>query len=228
MSGSAWRSSATAEEERPAVAAHLEGCDTCRADVRAFSETAWTLAETAEREPPARLRAAIVDRGTRDGGVSAPRPTWRERIVDAVRRPVPAAIPIGLAIALVVALVGYGGARRDADRYATAVAGVAGARVVPMAPTGELGNVRGSLVLPVNGATPYLILELPAPPSGKTWEAWVLHGEQALAAGITDEHGITTLVLTAPLGAGDAVAVTLEPSGGVQKVTGNPVLVGKT
>ncbi len=191
------------EEERPAVAAHLEGCDTCRADVRAFSETAWTLAETAEREPPARLRAAIVDRATRDGGVSAPRPSWRERIVDAVRWPVPAAIPIGLAIALVVA-------------------------VVPMAPTGELGNVRGSLVLPVNGATPYLILELPAPPSGKTWEAWVLHGEQALAAGITDEHGITTLVLTAPLGAGDAVAVTLEPSGGVQKVTGNPVLVGKT
>src|SRR2546427_629829 len=78
------------------------------------------------------------------------------------------------------------------------------------------------------GAAPYLILDLPAAPSGKTWEAWVLRGETPLAAGITNDRGVTTLVLTAPLTTGDGVAVTLEPSGGVDRVTGNPVLAGKT
>jgi anti-sigma-K factor RskA len=88
--------------------------------------------------------------------------------------------------------------------------------------------VRRSLVIPVSGAAPYLILDLPAAPSGKTWEAWILRGETPLAAGITNDRGVTTLVLTAPLASGDGIAVTLEPSGGVDRVTGNPVLAGKT
>jgi len=56
----------------------------------------------------------------------------------------------------------------------------------------------------------------------------VLRGETPLAAGITNDRGVTTLVLTAPLASGDGVAVTLEPSGGVDRVTGAPVLAGKT
>jgi hypothetical protein len=37
--------------------------------------------------------------------------------------------------------------------------------------------------------------------------------ELSVAAAITDERGVTTIVLTAPLATGDTVAVTLEPSG---------------
>jgi len=131
-------------------------------------------------------------------------------------------------VLLLVSLAAYAGARRDSDRYASALSGIAGARVVALAPTGEVAGVRGSLVIPANGAAPYLILDLPAAPSGKTWEAWVLRGETPLAAGITNDRGVTTLLLTAPLTTGDGVAVTLELSGGVDRVTGNPVLAGKT
>jgi anti-sigma-K factor RskA len=56
----------------------------------------------------------------------------------------------------------------------------------------------------------------------------VIKGETPLAAGITSDRGVTTLVLTAPVASGDTVAVTLEPSGGVDRVTGAPVLAGKT
>jgi hypothetical protein len=195
--------------------------------VRAFGEAVWALAETAQRDAPASLRAAIVARARRY------RPDVRRRdrlavLVDAFLRPVPLAVPVALAVLLAVALSGYGAARRDADRYAAALSAVVGARVVTLVPTGEFPGVRGSLVVPANGAAPYLVLDLPAAPSAKTWEAWIIRGETPLAAGITDERGVTTLVLTAPLGSGDTVAVTLEPSGGVERVTGKPVLAGKT
>jgi anti-sigma factor RsiW len=210
-------------EEARAVRAHLDGCEACRAELRALDEAAFAIAGTAERDVPAGLRDVIVERARREGA-----PHRTASFLDIFRRPVPVAFPVALAVLLAISLALYGGARRDSDRYASALSGIAGARVVALAPTGEVAGVRGSLVIPADGSAPYLILDLPAAPSGKTWEAWVLRGETPLAAGITNDRGVTTLVLTAPFAIGDGVAVTLEPSGGVDRVTGAPVLAGKT
>ena len=213
-------------DEARAVRAHVAGCQSCGAELRALEEAAFAVVATAERDVPDGLRTKIVERARREG---VPRQAPSSPLFDLFRRPAPLAIPVTLAVLLAVSLAAYAGARRDADRYASAIAGIAGARVVALAPTGEVAGVRGSLVIPADGAAPYLILDLPAAPSGKTWEAWVLRAlESPLAAGITNERGVTTLVLTAPLASGDGVAVTLEPSGGVDRVTGNPVLAGKT
>jgi len=212
-------------DEARAVRAHLEGCAECRAELRALDEAAFAIAATAERDVPAGLRDRIVDRARRE---RMARRVPSASFLDILRRPVPLAVPVALVVLLAASLALYAGARRDSDRYATALSGIAGARVVALAPTGEVAGVRGSLVIPADGTAPYLILDLPAAPSGKTWEAWVLRGQTALAAGITDDRGVTTLVLTAPLASGDGVAVTLEPSGGVDRVTGAPVLAGKT
>jgi anti-sigma-K factor RskA len=212
-------------DEARVVRIHLDGCATCRAEVRALNETAFALAATAERDVPARLRDRIVLRARRD---ITSRRVPSASILDLLRRPVPLAVPIAVALVLAISLAAYVGARRDVDRYATALSSVAGARVVALATTGVAPDARGSLVIPATGAAPYLILDLPAPPAGKTWEAWVLRGETPLAAGITNDRGVSTLVLTAPLASGDGVAVTLERSGGVDRVTGAPVLVGKT
>lgn len=212
-------------DEARAVRVHLDGCDACRAEVRAFSETAFAIASTAERDAPASLRTTIVQRARRESQSGR---VGSRSLLDMFRRPVPAVVPVALALLLAISLAAYAGARRDSDRYVSVLASIAGARVVALAPTGELAGVKGSVVIPSDGAAPYLILDLPAPPSGKTWEAWVLRGETPLAAGITNDRGVTTLVLTAPLMSGDGVAVTLEPSGGVDRVTGAPVLAGKT
>lgn len=211
--------------EARAVRSHLEGCEVCRAELRGLEEAAFAIAASAERDAPAGLRARIVDRARGEG---APRRALPSSRLGMFRRPVPLFVPLALAVLLAISLAAYGGARRDSDRYANALSGIAGARVVALAPTGEVAGVRGSLVIPADGKDPYLILDLPAAPSGKTWEAWVIKGETPLAAGITSDRGVTTLVLTAPLTAGDTVAVTLEPSGGVDRVTGAPVLAGKT
>ena len=212
-------------EEARAVRAHVAGCDSCAVELRALEEAAFAVAETAERDAPDGLRTKIVERARRDAAARRAPPA---SFPGQFRRPVPLAIPLALAVLLAISLATYAGAQRDRDRYASALSGIAGARVIALAPTGEVPGVRGSLVIPASGAAPYLILDLPAAPSGKTWEAWVLRGETPLAAGITNDRGVTTLVLTAPLASGDGVAVTLEPSGGVDRVTGAPVLAGKT
>jgi len=213
------------DEEQRLVGAHVATCPSCRAEVRALSETAWTIAETAARDTPPGLRAAIVERA---GGTRRPRPSAGAGLLDVLRRPVPFLVPLALAAALVVALIGFGTARRDADRYATVIAGAVGAKVVPLAATGVAVGVRGSLVVPANGSTPYLILDLPPAAVGKTWEAWVIRGDTPVRAGVTGDAGVTALTLTAPIAPGDTVAVTAEPAGGVDAPTGSPVLAGKS
>lgn len=211
-------------DEQRAVSTHLTGCGSCRAESAALAETVWAVSETAGRDAPGRVRAAIVERARRDSALApGPRPSFWT----ALFRPVPMIVPIALAAVLVLALVGFGSARRDADRYAVAIASAVGARVVPLSATSAaVAGVRGSLVVPTNGAKPYLILDLPSAPAGKTWEAWVIRGGTAARAGITADRGITTLELGAPLAPGDTVAITVEPAGGVDTPTGPPILAG--
>ncbi|HYK98152.1 MAG TPA: anti-sigma factor [Candidatus Acidoferrales bacterium] len=214
-------------DEARAVGAHLESCARCVADVRAYSDTAWTIAESRARDVPPGLRDAIVARARADA-----RPvrgtSWSSRLLALVGRPVPLAAALALAVLLVVATTGYVVAQRDAARYGAALAAIPGARIVALAPTGEVTGARGSLVVPQNGDAPYLILDLPDAPSGKTWEAWVIRGQTAIPAGITDARGITTLVLRATVSAGDTIAVTAEPAGGRDQPSGKPVLAGQS
>ena len=209
------------------VGAHLETCTSCRAEARAHAETAWQVAETAGRDAPGRVRSAIVERARGDNAalVRPPGSFW-SGLFRPLTRPVPMMVPLALAAVLVVALVGYGSARRDADRYAMVVSSAVGAKVVPLAAT--VVGMRGSLVVPANGAKPYLILDLPSAPAGKTWEAWVIHDDTPVRAGITDDRGVTTLELGAPLRVGDSVAITAERPGGVDSPTGALVLSGRS
>ena len=210
--------------ETSAIGSHLVSCTSCSDEVRALSETTSAIAATAARDTPPGLRATIVERARRES--RGARRAGTSAIFQMLRRPVPVAVPLALAVLLVVSVAGFVAARRDADRYAAAVAQVVGARVVALGPTGELTGGRGSLVLPPD-ATPYLILDLPDAPQGKTWEAWVIRGATAVPAGIIDARGVSTLPLAAPLVPGDTVAITLEPSGGRDRPSGNPVLSGR-
>lgn len=210
-------------DEQRAIGRHLAGCTTCSVDVAAFGATAWAIAETAERPAPARLRGAIVDRARKTGASPV---GGRASLWSIFLRPVPMVVPLALAVVLVIGLAGYAGARRDAERYGSAVASAVGARVVPLAAT--VAGMRGSVVVPADGGKPYLILDLPAAPAGKIWEAWVIRGDVPTRAGVTGDTGLTTLELTAGLAPGDTVAITAEPRGGVDRPTGAAVMAGKT
>lgn len=209
--------------EARAVRAHLDRCQSCRSEVASFAEVSWGIAELATAVPKADLRERVVARARREPARGDLFGYFRRAL--AVR--VPATVPLALAVLLALALAGLQSARSDADAYGRAVAGIASGTVVTLAATPG-SDVRGSLVLPADGV-PYLILRLPAPPPGKTWEAWVMRGQQPIPAGISGARsGVVTLALTEPLRPGDGLAVTLEDAGGVPAPRGAVVLQGKT
>lgn len=216
------------------VETHVAACVSCREEVASFAEVAWGIAELAPQvAPDAALRQRVVQQAAVPARHVARPPTPatpRVGLLDGFRRifdlRVPLAVPMALVVLLAVALAGLGSARTAADAYGRAVAGVADGSVVTLAATPG-SEVRGALVIPATGE-PYLILKLPPPPVGKTWEAWVIRGQQPLAAGISgDRSGVVTLVLSQPVRPGDAVAVTLEDAGGVPAPRGAVVLQGR-
>jgi anti-sigma factor RsiW len=216
------------EAERDRVAAHLKTCDQCPRDLARFEDALYEAAAVGavRGEPPRDLRARIV---LRHRAAQAERENdWGARVRSWLTRPVPFAVPLVLALLLVFSLVAVGTARRDADTYARALAGVADGRVVALAPQKNApADARGALVIPRSG-NPYVVLALSSPPTGKTWEAWVIKGQTPVAAGLSGSGGVFTIVLSAPIGAGDVVAVTLEPAAGSSAPTSDPILAGGT
>ncbi|SEA60158.1 anti-sigma factor [Leifsonia sp. 21MFCrub1.1] len=95
-----------------------------------------------------------------------------------------------------------------------ATARVEGGGTATLVWSGELG--RSALV--ANG--------LPALPGDKTYELWYLRDGKAIPAGTMTpaESGSTWRVLTGEMAAGDAVGVTVEPSGGSDKPTTPPIV----
>lgn len=215
------------QDEREVVAAHVETCATCARDLTQFEEALFEAAAigAVSVDPPSHLRTRIVlrHRGARVRNATS----WGDRIVDFLSSPVPASIPVALALLLVLALGAVGVSRQQADTYARAVAGVVDGQVVALAPTGANPDARAVVVIPTQGS-PYLIARLPRPPAGKTWEAWVLKtgpsGLVAVPAGTADRGDVFTLSLTSPFGGGDGVAITLEPASGSAQPTTQPVL----
>jgi len=200
-----------AGDERHAIEPHVAGCDVCAAELAAHRSTLAALADT-----------------------TAPAPAgMRDRIVAAHRRPrlgLPAiayAASIALAVALVASLVVLTHERTARDEYARTLAAVAGgARVVPL-DTQAGSAARGSVVLSREGPA-YLVLQLPASPPGKAYEAWVIRAGVPIPAGMAPAgRGVITMQLHEALRAGDTAAITLEDAAGAQAPTTGPVLVGQ-
>lgn len=206
-------------EERQ-VGAHVVECAACTVETEAYREALVTYAAAAETSAPD-LRARIVARERRP--VTPVATTGSLRWSDWLRRPVPLFVPALLAVLLVASIAGFAQTRREADAYASALAAIPGGRVVSLQSSVAGSDLRGAVVIPENGA-PYLLLRVPAPPAGRAWEAWVLHGDTPLPAGVAAAGGVVTITLTAPFASGDGAAVTLEPAGGSSTPTTAPVL----
>lgn len=84
-----------------------------------------------------------------------------------------------------------------------------------------LSPSRGTLVLSATG--------LPAPPPGRVYQLWAIIGGQAVSAGVftPGADGLSRVIATVAFnGPPAALAVTLEPEGGVPQPTGPKYLIG--
>lgn len=192
--------------------AHLAGCETCRVSLDELRAAAGALAFVGEGPPPpAALRGRIL------AAAAAERPNV---VPLRARRSLAVSIAAAIAVAATAAAVALGiwsATLRHSlqnERAATRVLADPLARHLP------IPGRRGELVVAPSGRA-VLTVDLPKPPTGKTYEAWI--ADPAVHRAGTFSNRTTTLDGRVERGA--KVMVTLERAGGVDAPTQQPLLI---
>jgi anti-sigma-K factor RskA len=92
--------------------------------------------------------------------------------------------------------------------------------------TGAAQEVRGEVVRLGDERAVLVADDLPSPPEGETYEAWILREDVPEPAGLfePDDAGVAAAPLEGSIEGADAVAVTVEPSGGSSSPTSDPLM----
>jgi anti-sigma-K factor RskA len=234
--------------ERDRFERHLRRCPACEREVRGFAQTATVLAMAAAAEPPPGLRervlaAASVTRQAPPGVAGAGR---RERLLarpgsgvsgrsSGDRSPWVPRVAIAIGAAGVAAAVALGAVQISTQHQLnSAVAREAQIAGVLTAPDARIAtaptSVGGTAVVVVSRAQQKMIFTssgLPALPSAKVYELWLLGPGSARPAGLLPppSGGRTAPVLASGVAADDKVGVTVEPAGGTSSPTTTPIVV---
>jgi anti-sigma-K factor RskA len=206
--------------ERARFEQHLAECEDCRLEVASLREAAGLLSETTAVTPPPALRESVL------AGISQVRPlppiVHRTPVVQ--RRWFPL-----LVAAAVVAILGVGAAlwqpwAPSQDSSLTAaeqVIGASDARSVAV-DLGEAGNATvtrseslGKAVITTDGMAPA--------PSGKVFELWLQVDGEMVPAGLMPPGEDTQMVLEGDATTATAVGITVEPEGGSDQPTTEPI-----
>ena len=198
-------------EERERYEEHLAGCERCRRELRSLGEAGAALAYTEEAPaPPEELRSRILEQARAEPSNVVPlRP----------RRSIAVSVAATLAVAATAAAVALGiwsaslHNSLTSERAAVQVLGDPNARHVPVQ------GAPGALVVTPSGKAA-LAVDLPPPPKGKTYETWVID-QRVHRDRLFDGR---PAVLDRKLQPGVTVKVTVEPSGGVDAPTTQPIL----
>jgi anti-sigma factor RsiW len=200
------------DDDRARYEEHLAGCERCQHDLRGLREAAAGIGFVATGpSPPAALRERVLERVRAEPinvmTIRSRRPSFAVSIAAAVAvAATAAAVALGVWAATLHHSLSH-------EQAAVSVLGDPHARRVPVQ------GVAGSLVVAPSGKAA-LAVDLPAPPAGKTYEAWVIDG------GVHRDRlfdGAPTL-LERRVGPGTTVKVTLESAGGVDTPTTVPLL----
>jgi anti-sigma factor RsiW len=201
-------------DDRARFEEHLEDCATCRDELAGLRDASSALAYVPEGPaPPADLRERVL---------AAVRAEPKDVVPLRPRRSAAVSVAATFAVAATAAAVGFGIWAASLhhslaqDRAALRVLGDPQARRIP------LTGAKGSLVVAPSGVAA-LAVDLPAPPSGKQYEAWVID-TTAHRAGTFSGH---TALLRVHVQPGTTVKVTLERAGGVDAPTTQPLLTAR-
>jgi anti-sigma factor RsiW len=214
------------DAERIGFEEHLAQCAACRAEVASFRETSALVAETEAVTPPSSLRDGVL------AGISQIRPLPPEtppapmgpaEPTDelAVRR---RRLPAILATAAAVVLLAVGAVLWHPWQQGASVtdqvlqAPDAVRTTQPVAGGGELTLVRSASL----DRAVMLSKGVPDPEAGTTYQLWLQQNGQMVSAGLMPDAGSPTLLMGDP-GTATAAAVTVEPDGGSQKPTSDPI-----
>ena len=206
--------------ERARFEQHLAECEDCRLEVASLREAAGLLSETTAVTPPPALRESVL------AGISQVRPlppiVHRTPVVQ--RRWFPL-----LVAAAVVAILGVGAAlwqpwAPSQDSSLTAAeqvleAGDARSVAVDLGDSGSATVTRseslGKAVITTDDMAPA--------PSGKVFELWLQVDGEMVPAGLMPPGEDTQMVLEGDATTATAVGITVEPEGGSDQPTTEPI-----
>lgn len=198
-------------DERARYEEHLASCESCREELQDFWQVAGALGRAAGGPaPPASLRERILEQARSE----------RPNVVPLRRR---VATPVLASAAAVAALVAVAigiwslGLSNDLDD-ANSMLEVLGD---PNARVHETAQGEANLVVTPTGRAALVVRRLAPAPQGKDYEIWVFENGVAQRAGLFERPGIA--MLSRRVARGQTVAVTLEPDGGVDAPTGEPL-----
>ena len=214
-------------DEKDAFEAHLTTCGECTADVQSLRRTADALAcAVPQRTPPAELRERVLA-SFKTTHTSAP-------IARPVRPEIRRWWPLAASLILVAAVGAY------AVRLQMRVGDLQSSMAVLAAPDLVRIDLAGQPTAPQssgralwsrNRGMVFATSNLPAAPAGKVYQVWVVTAGAPISAGLVVPDpaggGMTYFYTPPDIPAPTAVAVTLEPAGGVPAPTGQFYLVGK-
>jgi anti-sigma-K factor RskA len=210
-------------EERVHFEAHLASCESCRAEVAELREASALLPGTAEVDPPAALRDRVL------ADIAKVRPLPPETPV-VHRLPLRRRLTTALVAAAVLAVAGVGTVvwheattgTSQGPSVADRVLRASDARRVNVdLPNGASATVIRSIS---EGRAVLVTRDMPAPPSHRVYELWLQTPAGVMVpAGTMDQAGSRTIVLQGDATTATAAGITVEPEGGSDSPTSDPI-----
>jgi hypothetical protein len=230
--------------ERAQVDAHLASCPESHAEFDELGGVVPALATLADpKGAPASLKnkvladyragagataAAGAAVWTAPTSVAAPRPTRQSWLGWAAA---------AMAVLVIAALAGWGYAnqsraneetqRQQALAQAIDIMSAPGSSVALLRGKDSATGASGFAAFDASGAGYLVVVDLPAAPGGRTYQAWYIASGTPTSAGLVsvDGQGFALLKLSGLPGT-EVIALTVEPAGGSDLPSGKPVVDG--
>lgn len=226
-------------DEARQVAAHLESCPGCTAELQSYRRVAEQLPLAApDAVPPAHLKASILrqlppKQGVRASATPAParreKRSWRQALLQSI----PALSPAWSLVSLVLILVLGASNLLLWQRFSQIDQPVDSHFItVNLQGAGNSSGAVGLLVMDEHGNAGTLVVDgLPLLDASKTYQLWLIRDGQRSNGGTfsVDAQGYGSLWVASqiPLTSFDSFGVTVEPAGGSPGPTGDKVLGGE-
>lgn len=227
---------ALSEDEAGAFESHLAVCEVCAQEVRELTATAARLGLAASAIPPPGLKQEVIARIS----------TIRQLPPKVAGEETPAVPVMGrlrrvrrlVLAACLCAVAGLGGvtiwqhdqaqdARQRAEQATQRTQQLAEILTAPDARTASArfgDGATGTVVVSAGqDKASFFATGLPDPPSGRTYQLWFSDDGSMRPAGLMRHDG--ALVMTGNVGDAKGMGVTLEPAGGSQQPTTQPLLL---
>jgi anti-sigma-K factor RskA len=213
--------------ERARFEQHLAECEDCRAEVAELRETAALLAGTVATPPPAALRESVLAGISQVRPLPPPTPATPTATPAGRRTWVPFLVAAALAIFVGLgAMIVQPWADDDVPRLTAA-------EQVLQAPDAEevfldLGEAGRATVVRSKSQDRAVITteDMVAAPEGKAYELWLMPSEEEFVpAGLMPDAADQTVVLDGSAADAVAVGITVEPDGGSEQPTSDPIAV---